>query len=184
MEKNPQDPHLLTLINLTAIAVRRMIKMVKKINAFKNLCQEDQVALLKGGCTEMMILRSMMQYDVDHSIWTIPQSQEMMSSIKGDILKLASNNVYEEYDQFIRTFDVRLRKDENIILILSAIILFTPSQTKIVHSDVVSLEQVSRMQFIPALDSMTEIISRTPTTIYCVAISRACTLAVKRSRCS
>lgn len=68
--------------------------MVKKINAFKNMCQEDQVALLKGSCTEMMILRSIMQYDVDHSTWKIPHSQEDMSKIKSDVLKLASNNVY------------------------------------------------------------------------------------------
>lgn len=66
----------------------------------------------------MMILRSIMQYDVDHSIWNIPHSQDEMSSIKSDVLKLAKNNVYEEYENFIRTFDARLRKDENIILIM------------------------------------------------------------------
>lgn len=142
MEKNPHDPQLLSLINLTAIAIKRLIKMVKKINAFKNMCQEDQVALLKGGCTEMMILRSIMQYDVDHSIWNIPHSSQAMSSIKGDVLKLANNNVYEEYENFIRTFDPRLRKDENIILIMSAIILFTPNRPKTVHTDVLVLEQV------------------------------------------
>lgn len=141
-EKNPEDPKLLTLINLTAIAIKRLIKMVKKINAFKNMCQEDQVALLKGGCTEMMILRSLMQYDVDHSIWNIPHSQEIMTSIKSDVLKLAKNNVYEEYENFIRTFESRLRKDENIILIMSAIVLFTPTRAKTVHTDVIILEQV------------------------------------------
>lgn len=116
--------------------------MVKKINAFKNMCQEDQVALLKGGCTEMMILRSIMQYDFDHSSWKIPHNQEDMSKIKTDVLKLANNNAYEEYDKFIRTFDVHLRKDENIILIMSAIVLFTPDRAKTVHTDVVILEQV------------------------------------------
>lgn len=45
--------------------------MSKKINAFKNMCQEDQVALLKGGCTEMMILRSVIQYDIDHAKWKV-----------------------------------------------------------------------------------------------------------------
>lgn len=116
--------------------------MVKKINAFKCMCQEDQVALLKGGCTEMMILRSIMQYDVDHSIWNIQHSQKMVSSIKSDILKLANNNVYEEYDNFIRTFDAELRKDENIILIMSAIVLFTPDRQKTIHTNVLILEQV------------------------------------------
>ncbi|XP_031633354.1 nuclear hormone receptor HR96 [Contarinia nasturtii] len=142
-EKNPEDPKLVTLINLTATAIKRLIKVVKKISAFKSMCQEDQVALLKGGCTDMMILRSMMQYDVDHCIWNIPHSKEIMSSIKSDVLKLASNNVYEEYENFIRTFEPRLRKDENIILIMSAIVLFTPTRAKTVHADVIILEQNS-----------------------------------------
>lgn len=133
---------MLTLINLTAIAIKRLIKMVKKINAFKSMCQEDQVALLKGSCTEMMILRSIMQYDVDHSTWKIPHSQEDMSRVKSDVLKLANNNAYEEYEKFIRTFDAHLRKDENIILIMSAIVLFTPDRAKTVHTDVIILEQV------------------------------------------
>lgn len=45
--------------------------MAKKINAFKNMCQEDQVALLKGGCTEMMILRSAMSYDPTKQTWKV-----------------------------------------------------------------------------------------------------------------
>lgn len=45
--------------------------MAKKINAFKNMCQEDQVALLKGGCTEMMILRSAMNYDMTKQTWKV-----------------------------------------------------------------------------------------------------------------
>lgn len=140
MEKNPHDPQLLTLINLTAIAIRRLIKMAKKISAFKNMCQEDQVILLKGGCIEMMILRSVMQYDADHT-WKIPQSEATMTSIKTDILKLANGNVYEEYEKFIRSFDQKLRKDENVILIMSAIVLFT-HRTRIIHRDVLTFEQV------------------------------------------
>lgn len=45
--------------------------MSKKINAFRSMCQEDQVALLKGGCTEMMILRSAMQYDSTQAKWQV-----------------------------------------------------------------------------------------------------------------
>lgn len=106
------------------------------------MCQGDQVALLKGGCTEMMILRSVMQYDVDHSTWKIPQSQEGVTSIKCNVLKLANNNVYDEYENFIRTFEPKLRKDENVILIMSAIVLFTPNRPMTIHSDVLKLEQV------------------------------------------
>lgn len=65
-----------------------------------------------------------------------------MSSIRSDVLKLANNNVYDEYENFIRTFDTKLRKDENIILIMSAIVLFTPTRPTIIHKDVVMAEQV------------------------------------------
>lgn len=41
------DPMLIRVINLTAIAIRRLIKMSKKISGFKKMCQEDQIALLK-----------------------------------------------------------------------------------------------------------------------------------------
>ena len=141
------DPMLLKVINLTSIAIRRLIKMSKKISAFKKMCQEDQIALLKGGCTEMMIMRSVMQYDTDRATWTIPHSQET-ANIHSDILKLAKGNVYEEHDRFIRNFDPKLRTDERIILILCAITLFNPNRPSTVHKDVIKLEQVSVLHII------------------------------------
>lgn len=59
------------MINLTAVAIKRLIKMAKKIAGFRDMCQEDQVALLKGGCTEMMIMRSVMTYDDDRNTWKV-----------------------------------------------------------------------------------------------------------------
>lgn len=41
------DPMLIRVINLTAVAIRRLIQMSKKISGFKKMCQEDQIALLK-----------------------------------------------------------------------------------------------------------------------------------------
>lgn len=125
--------------------------MSKKISAFKNMCQEDQVALLKGGCTEMMMLRSVMQYDSDQASWKIPHIKEAMSSLKADILKLARGPVYEEHERFILTFEPKWRQDENIILIMCAIILFTPDRPKTIHSDVIKLEQVRSLLIISLL---------------------------------
>ncbi|XP_013110462.2 nuclear hormone receptor HR96 [Stomoxys calcitrans] len=138
-----QDPKLLQVINLTAVAIKRLIKMAKKIAAFRDMCQEDQVALLKGGCTEMMIMRSVMTYDDDRNTWRIPHTKEDMSNIRAEVLKLAKGNVYEEHLKFISTFDEKWRMDENIILIMCAIVLFSPSRPRIIHSDVIRLEQNS-----------------------------------------
>lgn len=76
------------------------------------------------------------------STFQIPHSEEAMSSITVDVLKLAKGNVYEAHESFIRTFEPQWRQDENIILILCAIVLFTPSRPKTIHSDVLKLEQV------------------------------------------
>lgn len=76
----------------------------------------------------MMILRSVMQYDLDHKSWTIPHSMNA-ANIKTDILKLCpKGNVYEEHENFIKTFDPKLRTDENIVLIMCAITLFCPGK--------------------------------------------------------
>lgn len=79
-----------------------------------------------------------------------------MSSITVDVLKLAKGNVFEVHEQFIRTFESKWRQDENIILILSAIVLFTPTRPKTVHSDVLKLEQVCLLiiGFIQTLQSL------------------------------
>ncbi|KAH8388226.1 hypothetical protein KR093_001289 [Drosophila rubida] len=138
-----QSPKLLQLINLTAVAIKRLIKMAKKISAFRDMCQEDQVALLKGGCTEMMIMRSVIIYDNDRAAWKVPHTKENTANIRTDLLKFAKGNVYEEHQKFITTFDEKWRMDDNIILIMCAIVLFTPARSRVIHKDAIRLDQNS-----------------------------------------
>lgn len=65
-----------------------------------------------------------------------------MSNLRVDILKLAKGNIYQEHERFIKTFDPKWRSDENVILILCAIALFTPDRPRVIHQDVIKLEQV------------------------------------------
>ena len=71
-----------------------------------------------------------------------------MSNVRAEVLKLAKGNVYEEHLRFMRTFDEKWRMDENIILIMCAIVLFTPTRLRVIQSDVIRLEQVRQMQAI------------------------------------
>ncbi|KAG8188429.1 hypothetical protein JTE90_007997 [Oedothorax gibbosus] len=134
------DPSLIDVINMTDHAIRRMIKMSKRINSFKNLCQDDQIALLKGGCTEMMLLRSVMSYNPEKECWQGPQGPKIMS-IKVDVLKEAKGNVYEEHKRFLTSFHPQWRNDESIMLILSGITLFTPERPNTIHKEAIKLEQ-------------------------------------------
>ncbi|CAG0915364.1 unnamed protein product [Notodromas monacha] len=137
-----KDPSLISVINMTDLAIRRIIKMMKRVNGFKNLCQEDQIALLKGGCTELMILRSVMTYDPEVNSWKIPHTSTP-SIVKLDVLKKAGGNLYEEHQRFIKSFTPLWRNDENIMLILGAVTLFSPERPNVIHKDVVKLEQDS-----------------------------------------
>lgn len=138
-EMSLPDHRLLDIINLTAVAIRRLVKMSKKINAFKNMCQEDQVALLKGACMEMLILHSVTTYNPDKDSWALPHS----TAISVNVLKECKGNLYQEHRRFQQSFDPKWRTDEHIMLILSAITLFTPNRANIVHKDVIKLEQNS-----------------------------------------
>lgn len=62
---------LFSVIKLTDLAIKRIIKMARNIRPFINMCQEDKIALLKGGCTELMILRSIINYNPEKNSWIV-----------------------------------------------------------------------------------------------------------------
>ena len=55
--------------------------------SFSQLCQEDQVALLKGGCIELMVLRSVMNYDTEKHAWQIPAYSCLREGKRVNMLK-------------------------------------------------------------------------------------------------
>jgi nuclear receptor subfamily 1 group I len=62
-----------------------------------------------------------------------------------ELLREASQlgvNLYEEHQRFVKSFDPKWRTDEQVMLLLSAIALFSPDTPNVIHRDVVKLEQV------------------------------------------
>ncbi|RWS02506.1 hypothetical protein B4U79_09088 [Dinothrombium tinctorium] len=132
------DGSLMDIVNLTDHAIRRIIQMAKKLEGFRNLCQPDQVALLKGGCTEIMILRSVMSYNKEKDCW---QDSKCKMLLKLEVLKQANVKIYEAHTNFINSFDFKWRNNENIMLLLSAITLFTPNRQNLKHREIVKFHQ-------------------------------------------
>ncbi|XP_055336630.1 nuclear hormone receptor HR96-like [Paramacrobiotus metropolitanus] len=132
-----QHHRLVDVINMTDIAIRRLIKMSKRISEFRNLLQEDQIALLKGACFEMMILRAVSHYDLEKDCWQGPQA----TLIKVDVLKEARGNCYEEIRTFIRSFAPELRQDEPLLLIMGAVVLFHPGRPALEHCGQIGAQQ-------------------------------------------
>ena len=102
MELDLRNPSLKEIARMTDHAIRKFINMCKRISAFKNLCQEDQIALLKGSCAELMILRSVMAYDRENGCWQDSVHNPLM---KMDVLKLCSNgDLYENHRILMESF--------------------------------------------------------------------------------
>merc|ERR1712241_1301099 len=99
---SPEPHNLISVINLTDLAIKRIIRMAKKITPFTTMCQADQIALLKGGCTELMILRSVINYDPDKNSWRLPSKDR--KELRLEVLKEAAQlgvNLYEEHKRFV-----------------------------------------------------------------------------------
>lgn len=65
----PTSERFLDMVKITEIITYMLIKMCKKLPAFVNLCQEDQVGLVKGGCMETLLLRSIMTINIEKECW-------------------------------------------------------------------------------------------------------------------
>lgn len=132
---------LIDVINLTSIAIRRLIKMCKRLWGFRALPQCDQLSLLKQGCTQMMLLRSVVSFDPDKNTWKIPHSVEELSRIKVEVLKEARGNLYEAHEAWLRGFDPRAARDLRVICLLTAVALFDPTRTHLSCRELISATQ-------------------------------------------
>lgn len=63
------DP--IKLVYLSDIMIKRLIAWCKQIQSFRNRCQDDQIALLKGGCLEMMLMSASINFDLSRDCWVV-----------------------------------------------------------------------------------------------------------------
>lgn len=166
---------LLTVIKISDLAMRRIIAMSKLLSSFQMVCQRDQIALLKGwgctlfyrqtllrlgGLTELLILRGVMCFDASkgkgHSLdvqlnslgsWshTIYSGNRQINLHVDVLKKTPEQQHYDIHRNFLHTFDERWRSNENVMLILNAIVLFSADRPMI--QDYSLIRQIQQMYF-------------------------------------
>nr|AYV89225.1 nuclear hormone receptor HR96-like isoform X1 [Tetranychus evansi] len=132
-----EDSGISDVIRFSDLAIRRLIKWCKRIQAFASLCLEDQMALLKAGCLEMLSMKASYNFNLDDESW---QDVYTKNGLKLTIFRQASEKLYEAHRQFIRTFNQRWRTDHKVNLLLVAIVLFNPDRPNLLHPATVRLE--------------------------------------------
>uniref|UniRef100_A0A0N4Z368 Nuclear receptor domain-containing protein n=1 Tax=Parastrongyloides trichosuri TaxID=131310 RepID=A0A0N4Z368_PARTI len=123
------------IVEFTNLALRRTIQMSKKLGLFNNLCQTDQMALVKGGASEILILRGAMVYDIKTGRWKHYAYQGAADiMIKIDILKSSpEQSHYLKHKNFLDTFSERWRLNEEVMLLLNVIILFNSTRPNLTN---------------------------------------------------
>lgn len=120
-------------------ALRRLIKTVKQIKAFRMLSMDDQIVLLKTACFKILLLRSTYHFHADLEGWIDTKTGKVM---RLDILKRAKKSfVYERHHDLVKKIPEPLRKDRLIMAIMSMTLLFDPS-IDLKHSNSVNLDNI------------------------------------------
>jgi len=119
------NPSKIEMVNMADGAIRRVIKMTKKIDAFKAIQHHDQILLLKHCCLEYLILRGAMSYDPHQNVWKGPTPQSGYI-VKMDAMKETQDNMFETSVKFYATFKEEWRTNETIMLLLGMVVLFNP----------------------------------------------------------
>uniref|UniRef100_A0A914E7U1 Uncharacterized protein n=1 Tax=Acrobeloides nanus TaxID=290746 RepID=A0A914E7U1_9BILA len=122
------------VVRISDLAMRRIISMAKQLSMFMKLSQKDQIAILKGSLSELLILRGVMVFDSTKDIWNHDiYNGNNPIRINVEVLKLSPEEKhYVEHKKFLTSFDERWRKNENVMLILNGIVLFCPDRPNIV----------------------------------------------------
>ena len=153
------------LVNIAEVSVRRVIAMAKQVRSFKALPQGDQISLLKGGSIELLILRSVITFDKEKQHFLDPMDQESVHAMNVDQLRAAhkGDGLFEDHMKFVKSLAVDLKADQNTLILLLMISLFSPDRPSLVNKELVSDEQ----------EKYSELLQRYLESRYPVAIVRA-----------
>ena len=138
IDKEPrrdQAKDMADLANICEVSVRRVIDMAKKVRCFKSMGQHDQISLLKGGSIELLILRSVITFDKDKQQFLESGDSEETSGMTVEQLRKAENGtgLFDEHMKFVKALLVDMRADQETLILLLMISLFSPDRPNLVN---------------------------------------------------
>ncbi|KAH9388703.1 Ligand binding domain of hormone receptors protein [Tyrophagus putrescentiae] len=129
---------LVDAVKVTEAAIRRLIKMSKRLSAFNKLSQNDQISLLKGSIIEMMCIRATTNFNSEHNFWYfIDDINQGLTAVSLDVLKNANWINFMSHKNFAIKFNSQFKSDPMIADLLTAIILFRPSRASTSNQELI-----------------------------------------------
>lgn len=123
---------LMDVVKISEAALKRIVCMARDLAAFQALDIEDKKNIVKGSCSELLILRGVMAFDPNENTWKHNFSNNKGfkgMEVKLDVLKSANESQhYEEHKRFLTEFNQHIKANECVMLLLMAIVIFRPDR--------------------------------------------------------
>ncbi|EYC21041.1 hypothetical protein Y032_0020g197 [Ancylostoma ceylanicum] len=134
--KAPLDLHfndeltLMDVVKISEAALKRIVCMARDLAAFQELDIEDKKNIMKGSCSELLILRGVMAFDPNKNTWNHNFAEGIKGmEVKLDVLKSTKETQhYEEHKRFLTEFNEQIRTNECVMLLLMALVIFRPDR--------------------------------------------------------
>ncbi|CAG2180470.1 unnamed protein product [Oppiella nova] len=127
------------------IQIRNIIKMSKRLNAFKSLCEQDKMILIKYASFEIITLRTVLNFNFQDMYWTanintgkqdITCKVHLFGGRKCALADLNPNNI--NHQTFLESMGTEWDSEVLIIDLLTAIILFNPNRPNLVNKNTIN----------------------------------------------
>ncbi|UXI18636.1 hypothetical protein NH340_JMT04579 [Sarcoptes scabiei] len=127
-------------------SIKQLIIVIKNARAFKNLCAEDQMTLMKMSVSKIKSLINIRCYDPTCESWILPYFKKIDRIFVLDEKALRhsyGDSLYDRCKRFALSFREDWKKDNLIMSLLIMIMLFFPNRPAIRHREYITLEYLS-----------------------------------------
>nr|XP_027195831.1 nuclear hormone receptor HR96-like [Dermatophagoides pteronyssinus] len=136
--------HLKEIYRVAEHVFQHFISMAKMITAFADLCETDQISLLKYSVTEILILRSVSCFMPNKDAWIFNlDNNEKGTMLQFNTCKSQIPEFSDDIRHFILAVPEKCRQDRNLFDLATMVVLFNPNCLDLKHKDVVKLEHIT-----------------------------------------
>ena len=131
-------------LNMADASVRRLVKMAKHLETFRQLDQEDQITLLKGAVVEVLILRSSKMFDSSAMSWQLQSKDGEQKKVSAMALQQGNGDniqFFQQYQKFTTALLTVTKRDNVVLMLVIVMTVLSPDRVNIKVKESVSAAQ-------------------------------------------
>ncbi|XP_054169185.1 nuclear hormone receptor HR96-like [Oppia nitens] len=118
-----------------------IVKYTKDMTQYSNLHLDDEIALVKYGCMELIVLFANFYYDRQNDTFTAYMDNNYSFIFPMSLLKSEKRNLYLYYKNYFDKLIPECNRDNIIMNLMTAIVLFNPNRPHLINKNKVGNEQ-------------------------------------------